>query len=168
MSDVVLTTGITGLTAVLSGFLGYGAARGQLLVESRRLDHEIQKSSIVQQEKRRDLYLEYMAVIDSSWKVTRRPERLSHEEIERWWDAYNEVDNRVELLGSDRVHKATYPLWKVVASLRGALQEAGQDELNEVAEKTWQKISDAYSETRDALVRAMREDMKAAKLVPPQ
>lgn len=166
MSDVVLTTGITGLTAVLSGLLGYGAARGQLLVEARRLDHEIQNSGLGELEKRRDLYLEYMAVIDSSWKVTRRPEHLNHEEIEKWWDAYNEVDNRVELLGSDRVHKATYPLWRVMATLRGSLRDAKREELNEVANRTWEEISDSYSDTRDALVKAMREDMKAVKLVP--
>jgi hypothetical protein len=167
MSDAVLTSAVTGATAVLSGLLGYGAARGQLIIEKRRLEHEVQQTESSEIVGRRDLYLEYLGVIDASWRVIARSDDLAHAKIEKWWDRYNEVDNRVELLSTDKVRSAAFEVWKILAKVKKPLSDVPQEELSSVAGPLWDELSDDYADARADLVQAMRSDVNARLSISP-
>jgi hypothetical protein len=115
--DPVYSSLVTGTTAVLSGLIGYGAARGQRLLELRKLESEDsaarRKATADAKRERRDLYLAYLAEVDAlrPMLLTREPTR---EELNEWWEAFLDAGRKLELSAVDRVCKATGPLYDLL------------------------------------------------------
>jgi hypothetical protein len=173
MPDAIFASAITGATAVLSGLLGYGGAKGQRKLETRRLELDQRKSqrqlAFEEEERlaqhqdalrdsRRDLYIEHLAVIDEWWRVARRG--LTGKKFNVWWDRYNEVDNRIELLGAERVARASYPMYAAIDALRADIDWEASDLVAEggrVADIHGGPIGDA----RQDLLKEMRADLQS-------
>jgi hypothetical protein len=167
MGDAVWISMITGTTGVVSGLLGYGVSRGQLNLEGRRVDAESQSDQRTQQREtiaaRRDLYLEYLSTVDETWKNLMGPD-LGPLDWHEWWSRYSEVDNRVELLGSDSVQSATYPLWSALDRLATRVtQEKPEDVERPVwARRVWAEMGEDVNDKRADVMAAMRIDVGSA------
>jgi hypothetical protein len=167
MGDAVWISLITGTTGIVSGLLGYGVSRGQLHLERRRIDAESDSEQRKQLREtiasRRDLYLEYLSVVDETWKRLTRPD-LEPLDWHEWWSRYSEVDNRVELLGSNSVQTATYPLWDVLNRLGSRVMKERPDEIELApwAVQVWSEESERFNSKRADVLAAMREDVGSA------
>lgn len=162
-SDAIWTSLITGSTGVLTGFLGYGAARLQPMLEARRLGMERDRAD---RDSRRALYLEYLAAIDEVSRAhhddTATPEWHSD-----WWNRFENVDNRLELLGSSQVRRASYPLYNRLTDLwnhvRREASRSGDQTYQQIYDTHFGRVQDSLTEHRREMVDAMRLDVQDEK-----
>lgn len=131
-------------------------------MEERRVAHEESVAEAERQDslraERQQLYLEYLGVIDQWSRILQRD--FSRERWLQWWDQYNEVDNRVELLGSEAVRTATYTVFSAIHEMRKDADFEAED-LDKEGWRLSEQHGDAISEARQEILHAMRADLRS-------
>jgi len=162
MSDAIWASAITGATAVLTGLVGYGTARGQRMLDERRVAREEADAERTKQadlrQARSDLYADYLQQVDGWWRICQRD--FNRDVWLEWFDQMNAVDNKIELFGSEGVQQATVPLVNAVI----ALDADANWEAADLPAEGWRVFNAHEAEihaARETLLKEMRADIKA-------
>jgi hypothetical protein len=174
-SDVFWTGLFTFGGGLVGGGAGYLTARLQQAVQKQELGLEERRYETDQQdrrqarrddlrERRRVLYLKYLGSFDALHTQLNGPE-LSPEELFEIWSSMIQVDNEIELLGSEAVKSAADNAADYFARLVGELYKIASNPARDWgAEAHELRRPDAMGqemiEVREELLAKMRVDLK--------
>jgi hypothetical protein len=162
VADPILASAVTGATAIFAGLIGYGTAAGQRRLDERRIEREERESDAARNDRlrdgRRDLYIEHLNVVDEAWKVYQ--EDPTQERASAWWYHFNEIDNKLELLGSDSVRAASLAVFNALAAVRAEMDWGSPDASGEGV-RAYATHGPQVHQARQHLLDAMRTDLRA-------
>jgi hypothetical protein len=158
-----LSSLVTGATAVLSGLVGYGTARGQRAVELRRLALDARKAEQAREDvavqERRDLYLRYLAAVDRFPVLAMQEGGATSTAVDSFWDEFERAGTELELFGSEHVREQSEPVHRVLYEAFQMLSWNSPEFAKSVREVYDRGTRERLHDTREALIRAMRADV---------
>jgi hypothetical protein len=168
MADPAALASITtGATAVLSGLVGYGTARGQRTLELSRLARDEREAVSAREEaslrERTELYLACVRSIDAWIGIGLRAigtRKVKPDDVIAWWNQYQAASSAVQILGAEGVRKAMGPMGACLVAIYDDIDWDAADfdvEVNRVYAKP--KHFEGFDEHRDAVVDAIRADV---------
>jgi len=172
-SDTIAIAIVTGATAVTSGFLGYGAARGQQRVERARLEsdktrfeqerEDTNRKGLVDANKkaaarRETLYLEYLRALDE-YVVMVVGAAVEPALYQAWWQRFQAFDNQMDLFATPTVAEVNVLVYAELDAVSSALHSSASFATD--VRQQFDARRDAFEAARSQLVAAMRHELSA-------
>ena len=175
MADSAVVAGVTGVTAVFSGLLGYGAARGQQLVERARLAAEAERvlgeRAHADEERRvhartelaarrESLYLEYLKVLDEYILMT-MGDNVGPLTYRDWWQRFQALDNQMDLFAVEEVVDANRAVYLGLETVSLSLHSTHTFAAD--VKKGFADHREEFETARGQLVTAMRLEIAGSR-----
>lgn len=173
MADGSVVALITGGTAICSGLLGYGAARGQQLIERSRLSAEVERDraeraraerdsqlSVVRESanRREALYLEYLRMLDDYVLLVMSAD-VDLPGYSEWWRRFQTYDNQMDLFALAPVAQANKAVYTTLDEVSAALFRS--DTFGSDVRDAFRHCRATFETARSNLVVSMRDEVAA-------
>jgi hypothetical protein len=155
--------------------MGYGAARGQQLIERARLAADADRARVeraqAEEERRRlirtelaarreGLYLEYLKALDEYILMTMRDD-VGPGTYQDWWQRFQALDNQMDLFALEKVIDANRILYSALEAVSLGLHSSQTFAVD--VRKSFAEHREEFEAARGHLVNAMRLEITGAR-----